>query len=261
MSKDDPHLVMTSGSSPDHNIIRQLDNDKAPKGLGVYMNFKGTFGVQANKMRLKFDTMAQQLRLVSMSPLLAHKYYFTMYLPAVKYSLSVTTMTMKELHSVQSLITAVTLNKFGYHQNYPHAVASFAPIRLFGYGICYLRIEQGFAQINALLDYIGTGHKIGNVMVISLRSLQVEAGISSDILASPSKELTYVTDSWFIGLHKFCTKHCIRIHVKANQVPSSAQQYDQFIMDITTSMSFRKTGACGHQPCPYLPPTGLYHQQ
>jgi hypothetical protein len=65
MSKDDPHLVMTSGSSPDHNIIRQVDTDKAPKGLGVYMNFKGTFGVQANKMRLKFDMMAQQLRLVS----------------------------------------------------------------------------------------------------------------------------------------------------------------------------------------------------
>ena len=50
-------------------------------------------------------------------------YYFTMYLPAVKYSLSVTTMTMKELHSVQSLITAVTLNKLGYYRKYPHAVA------------------------------------------------------------------------------------------------------------------------------------------
>ena len=93
------------------------------------MNFKGTFGVQASKMRLKFDTMAQQLRPVKMSPLLARKYYFTMYLPAVKYSLPVTTMTMTELHSVQSLMTSVTLNKFGYHRNYPHAVV-FAPIRL-----------------------------------------------------------------------------------------------------------------------------------
>ena len=45
MSKDDPHLVMTSGSSPEHNIIRQVDNDSAPKGLGVYMHFKGTFSV------------------------------------------------------------------------------------------------------------------------------------------------------------------------------------------------------------------------
>jgi hypothetical protein len=113
MSKDDPLLVMTSGSSPDHNIIRQADNNEAPKGLGVYMNFKGMFGFQAKKMRLKFNTMAQQLRPVKMSPFLARKYYFTMYLPAVKYSLPVTTMTMKELHSIQSLMTSVTLNKFG----------------------------------------------------------------------------------------------------------------------------------------------------
>ena len=37
MSKDDPHLVMTSSFSPEHNIIHQVDNDSAPIGLGVYM--------------------------------------------------------------------------------------------------------------------------------------------------------------------------------------------------------------------------------
>jgi hypothetical protein len=135
MSKDDPHLVITSGSSPEHNTIHQVDNDSAPKGHEVYMNFKGTFGVQAKTMRKKFNMMAQELRQISMSPLLAREYYFTMYLPAVKYSLSVTTMTMTELHSVQSLISAVTLNKLGYHRNYPYAVA-FAPARLFGCGTC-----------------------------------------------------------------------------------------------------------------------------
>ena len=49
--------------------------------------------------------------------------------------------------------------------------------------MCDLRSEQGLAQINALLDCIETGHKIGDVMAILLRSLQAEAGISSDILA------------------------------------------------------------------------------
>jgi hypothetical protein len=246
MSKDDPHLVMTSSSSSEHNIIRQVDNDSASIGLGVYMNFKGMFGVQEAKttMRQKFDTMAQQLRQISMSSLLARKYYFTMYLCAVKYSLSVTTMTMKEPHSVQSLITAVTLNKLGYHRNYyPHAVA-FAPIRLLDVvatSMCNPHIEQGLAPINSLLDYIGTGHKIGDVMAISLRSLQVEAGILSDILASPGKELlTYVTDCWFLELRKFCEKHSIRIHVKANRVLSSARQHDQFIMDIVISMPFKR---------------------
>jgi hypothetical protein len=78
------------------------------------------------------------------------------------------------------------------------------------------------------------------VIAIALHSLQIEAGISSDILASPSKELTYVTDCWFLGLHKFCAKHCIQIHVKANRVSSSAQQHDQCIMDIATSMPFKR---------------------
>jgi hypothetical protein len=106
--------------------------------------------------------------------------------------------------------------------------------------MCDLCIEQGLAQINALLDYIGTGHKIGDVMVISPWSLQVEAVISSDILAVPSKELTYVTDCWFLGLRKFCAKHRIRIHVKANRVPSSARIHDKFIMDIATSVQFKQ---------------------
>jgi hypothetical protein len=105
--------------------------------------------------------------------------------------------------------------------------------------MCDLRIEQGLAQINVLLDYFGTGYKIGDVMAISLQSLQVEAGILFDILAVPSKELTYVTDCWFLGLRKFCAKHRIRIHVKANRVPSSARIHDKFIMNIATSMQFK----------------------
>ena len=36
MAKDDPHLVMTSGSSPEHNIIRQVDNDSTPKERADY---------------------------------------------------------------------------------------------------------------------------------------------------------------------------------------------------------------------------------
>ena len=69
--------------------------------------------------------------------------------------------------------------------------------------MCGLRIEQGLAQMNALIDYVGTGHKVGNMMAISLRSLQVEAGISSDILSSPCLELTYVIECWFLGLGTF----------------------------------------------------------
>ena len=97
-----------------------------------------------------------QLRRIRMPSTLARKYYFMMYLPATNYSLPVTLTTIKELHSVQSTNAAVTLNKFGSHTKYPHRVA-FDPTSLFGCGMCDLRIEQGVAQINVLLNYIGTG--------------------------------------------------------------------------------------------------------
>jgi len=95
--------------------------------------------------------------------------------------------------------------------------------------------------------------EVGNVMAISLRSLQEEAGISSDILCSPCQELTYVADCWFLGLHTFCAKHCIRIHAKADRVPSSAIQHDQFFLDIATSMNFKRQELVDiHIVCVYL---------
>jgi hypothetical protein len=49
-----------------------------------------------------------------------------------------------------------------------------------------------------------------------------------------------VTDCWFLGLRKFCAKHRIRLHIKANRVPSSDRIHDQFIMNIATSMNFKR---------------------
>ena len=43
MSSIDPALVMTSGSSAEHHIIKQHSNATELKGLGVHMNFLGTF--------------------------------------------------------------------------------------------------------------------------------------------------------------------------------------------------------------------------
>ena len=51
MSTSDPPLLMTSGSRPDTHIIPQLSNLKESKGLGVHMNFLGTFAFHAATMK------------------------------------------------------------------------------------------------------------------------------------------------------------------------------------------------------------------
>jgi hypothetical protein len=239
LSSRDPDLLMTSGINPETHIIRRHTNKEALKGLGVLMNFHGTFEHHAKTMRFKFDELARRLQRSALSPTLSQVYYTTFYLPSVRYSLPVTSMTEQELHRNQSLMTATVLNKLGYNRHYPHAVA-FAPRKVFGCGLVDLRIEQGLRQIQAFLDYVGTDHKVGNVIIISLRHLQVEAGVSFDILCQPKTPLTYLTDCWVLSLRRFCAAHDISLRTLKNKVPAISRVGDRLLMDVASTVGLTR---------------------
>ncbi len=231
----DPLLMLTSGSNPEQHIITRHSNDDAIKGLGVYMNFLGTFAYQALQMRKKFDGIARRLGQSRLSPTLTRLYYTAFYIPAVTYSLPVTSMTASELHSIQSKMTAVTLNKLGYNRHYPQVVA-YASQKLFGCGLIDLRLAQGLAHVQALIDYIGTDHKVGRVMLISLHHLQTEAGVSFDLLQHPTSALSYLTDCWMTDLRSFCAQTTVSLRIKSNRVPIASRTHDQFLMEIALTL-------------------------
>ena len=237
-SSMDPLLLMKSGSNPEEHIIRRHSNETEVKGLGVYMNFLGTFSSHAKTMKVKFDSMARRLSHSRLTPVLARLFYNSFYLPSVKYSLPVTSMTSDELHRIQSRMTASILNLLGYNKHYPHAVA-FAPQSLFGCGLSDLRLEQGLSQIQSLLDYVGTDHKVGTVMIISLRNLQTEAGVSYDLLRHPTSRLPYLTDCWLLSVRRFCADHNISFQVKSNRLPLLARDGDSFLMESALAMGFK----------------------
>ena len=234
-----PPLLMTSGASPEHHIIHQHNNATEIKGLGVNMNFHGTFAYHAQQMRIKFDTMARRLRQSNLSSTLSRKYYDTFYIPSVTYSLPVTSLPDSSLHRIQSLMTATILNKLGYNRHFPHAVA-FAPSSVFGCGLRDLTIEQGLQHIQAVLDYVGTQHKIGELILISLRHLQVEAGVSFDLLQNPQILIPYLTDCWVLHLRRFCAQHVISLTLRCNKFPSICREGDQLLMDKALTLGFTK---------------------
>ena len=120
-------------------------------------------------------------------------------------------MSLHELHSIQSRKTASTLNLLGFNKHYPHGV-TFASQSLFGSGLADLHLEhQGLAQLQALLNYVGTEQKIGTNMLIWLCSLQTEAGVSYDLLSQPDTPVPYLTDCWFTSIHPFCAHHKVTI--------------------------------------------------
>ena len=239
MHPDDPPLLMTSGSNPAPHTIRRLTNEDEVRSLGVHMNFHGTFAHHAKLMRFKFDGLARRLQQSALTPLLSRTYYNTFYLPSVRYSLPVTSMSPKELHRAQSLMTACILNKLGYNRHYPHAVA-FAPQKAFGCGLIDLRIEQGLCQLQAFLDYVGTDHKVGQVILISLRHLQAEAGVSFDVLRQPNTTLSYLMECWLVSIRRYCAAHGISLKTLRNRVPQISRSHDRMLMDVAITIGLTK---------------------
>ena len=239
ISTHDSPLLMTSGKSPDANIINRIANETAARTLGVYLNATGTFKVHAQIVKLKCDTLAHRLQSSRLSRTLSLLYYRTTFLPTIGYSLPVTSMTDAELQQGQTLMNRVVLNKLGYNRNYPRA-AAFAPTQEFGTGLQDIRLEQGLAQIQALLNYIGTGHKVGKIMLISYRTLQIEAGVHFELLERPKTPLLYLTPCWITSLRSFCCRHDITITVKDNQVPELSRICDQFLMNVALAQAFSK---------------------
>jgi hypothetical protein len=191
---------MTNGECPDANIIHRIDNNTTPcTNLGVYLNATGTFSHHAKMVKSKSNTLAHRLQSTRLSRNLSLIYYRTTFLPSIGYSLPITLMNDNELQQIQTLMNCVILNKLGYNRHYPCA-AAFAPTHEFGIGLHDIRIEQGLAQIQAFLNYIGTGHKVGNVMLISYRNLQIEAGVSFELLKEPQTQLPYLTSCWLTSL-------------------------------------------------------------
>jgi hypothetical protein len=136
-------------------------------------------------------------------------------------------------------MTASILNKLGLKGHYPHAVA-FAPQKVFGCGLLDLQVEQGLTHIQSLLDYCCTDHKVGRVMLISLRHLEVEAGVSFNLLQQPHTKLSYLTKCWMVSLRQFCADFDISIRRKQNRLPNIARTHDSCLMDNTLQLPFTK---------------------
>ena len=77
-------------------------------------------------------------------------------------------------------------------------------------------------------------------MLISLRHLQVEAGVSYNILSQPNTPLPHVTDCWVLSLRRFCAEHDISIRALHNKIPSISRTGDQLLMDIASTLSLSR---------------------
>ena len=152
------------------------------------------------------------------------------YVPAMTYSSCVTTFDPSTLNRIQQKAIAAILEKLGMNQHFPRRVA-FGPKELCGLGLLDLSIEQGVRQICHFLDHIFAQDSIGTMILIELRSLQLESGSGSHLLESPSTDLPYLTPCWLTSMRQFMARHSIQLAVAKAKLVPLARTHDRYLMD------------------------------
>jgi hypothetical protein len=128
------------------------------------------------------------------------------------YSLPVTTLDTRVLNKIQRRAIQAILNKLGINKSFPHRIA-FGQKDLCGMALLDMSVEQGIRGVQHFADHVFSKDSMGNMIVIALRSLQIESGCGFYLLEDPSEWVLYITACWLTSIQDFLDRNDIKIKV------------------------------------------------
>jgi hypothetical protein len=210
--------------------ITQLSTATSQKLLGVMKNPIGNQQDEFFRLREKSNKIAANLNGHALSRVEAKLAYEAFYIPAMRYSLAITSMNQIDLETVQRKVTSSLLASLGYNRNMPREVI-FCSKKYQGLGLKHLYDLQGADSTCLLLQELN--HRPGKTrMMIGmlLEVIQLEAGIQKPILEE-NRPLQYIEWGWIPSIRDFLLHIDGRI-VNASQGIRTYRENDQLIMDI-----------------------------
>lgn len=136
-----------------------------------------------------------RLSMFNLSKMDTFIFHFSTYVPSMTYSLQVTMFDPETLNKIQWRAIQAIPNKLGVNKSFPRRVA-FGPKDLCGMALMDMSIEQGLWQVQHFTDHLFSCNSDGNMILIALRSLQLESGCGFHLLENPSEWVPYITPCW-----------------------------------------------------------------
>jgi hypothetical protein len=99
--------------------IKLLPSDKSQKLLGVLRNPIGNQQDEIERLKQKSNSMATKINLNAISLAQAKMAYESFYLPAMKYSLAITSINQMDFDTIQQKATTSFLASMGFNRNMP----------------------------------------------------------------------------------------------------------------------------------------------
>jgi hypothetical protein len=228
-------IALTSGHVPYYAVIPRLEVWEARRTLGVRLAPDGNYQKEAAFLFDKANQYAVRLSTSRLSEMDTFIFHRSMYTPSMTYSLPVTTINLKTLNRIQRRAIQAILHKLGVSKAFPRRVA-FGPKDLCGMSLLDMSVEQGVRGIQHFTNHLFWSDSVGNLILIALRSLQIESGSGFHLLEHPSEWVPYIAKCWLTCIREFLASNKITLKVASAKLVRKSRQHDCHIMDVVRKL-------------------------
>jgi hypothetical protein len=209
---DIPPLRLTNGHALDPKAINQHDCTAAHRYLGLWNSPSLSMKAHLHALSATAQTYSQRLYKSGLDKSDVWLAYFACFLPAMTFTLAVTSFTATQLCTLQKPATQATLSKLGFNRNISRDIVFGSPL-FGGLGLHNLVTEQGIAQLQLLIRHLRAGTPQGMLFMIGLSWWHLVAGFATSLWENPTANIPYVDRTWYTSLQDFLAHINGQIHI------------------------------------------------
>jgi hypothetical protein len=217
--------------------IKLLPSDKSQKLLGVMRNPIGNQQDEIERLKQKSNSIATKINLNAITPVQAKMAYESFYIPAMRYSLAITSINQTDFDTIQRKATTSFLASMGFNRHMPREVV-YCSTKYQGLGLRHLYDIQGSDSLRLLLQELNHEGTTKHLLQYLLEVIQMEAGIGRPILED-NRPLIYIEWGWIPAIRDFLLH--INAQIKnATNTPPKFRKFDSYIMDTSTLVTMTR---------------------
>jgi hypothetical protein len=224
-----PWKIMVQDVHGNATEIPKLATTKSQKLLGVMKNPISNQQDEIIRLREKSDNLARNINSHALNRVEATMAYESFYLPAMRYSMAITSINQVDMETIQKRATMALLAALGFNRNMPREIV-YCSSRYQGIGIKHLYDIQGFESIKLFVQELNHSNNTTKMMLqILLEVMQLEAGIEKPIMED-TRPLQYIEWGWIAGIRDFLD----HINASITNATKGLQKYrenDLLLMD------------------------------
>jgi hypothetical protein len=198
-----PSLNLSNGTTPGTKAINQFDCHQPHHYLGLWNSPSLSMTKNLEALAKIAQDYSRKIFKSGLDRYEVWLAYFACLVPALTFTMAVTSFTIQQLHNLQKQAIRATLARLGFNRNIARDMVFGGSPFFGGIGLCDLVIEQGIAQLELLVRHVGACTLQGDLFLIGLSWWHLAAGFTTSLWVATDAHIPYVERSWFTSLQEF----------------------------------------------------------